>query len=189
MTLLARTFLESNEIRYSNPGASSELVLPVTLMQEAPQDMCFDNVRINSEFQNKWLNSYPENNKPAIVCGFGPTLKEFLPEIAEIARKGGTIFACNFAAQYLADNGIVPDYQIVFEPLCGIEVIGNARNYLFASVCNPELFKAEPDAILWHPLIPGLDDQIHAGRSYCGIGGGVMVGNSAICIAYTMESP
>jgi len=180
--------LEDMFIRHRNVEASSDLIIPVVLTSPVSVDEMKDNVRVNSEMNVPWLDESTAHDGIALVCGAGPSLGDDIEEIRKMVNDGAKVFASNSAAQYLNKANIPVAYQAVLDPhpVVGKE-IGEAENYLFASIIDPDLFTAYPNITLWHPSTAWIDEILpNKGKRFCFIGGGITVSNSSLCLAYTM---
>lgn len=176
-------------LRYWNEGASMPLTIPVQMVCNTSDEQLARNVYANSRLDRRWQKAIPAHDGVAIMCGSGPSLGESLDEIRTLYAEGLLrIFAMNGAARFLNDHLLFPDYQIIVDPRPETaQLIGPACNHLLASQCDPSLFAALPDAILWHQEIGGIDDHLpDTDRGYTLIGGAGSVGNSALCLAYAM---
>lgn len=176
-------------IRHWNPGATAPLIMPVHLLCNTDDEALLANIRANSTRPNDWLRIEPPHERVAILCGSGPSLEDFLPEIADRVRAGDAdLFAMNGAAAYLATYGIMPDYQVILDAReATADLVGPADVHLFASQVHPECFRRAPGAIMWHLNVEGIDDiLVSRGKGYCLIGGLGSVGNTATCLAFAM---
>ncbi len=154
-----------------------------------PDRELYANVRANSRACSKWLTISPAHGGHAVIVGGGPSVADKLPLIRKRIALGQKVFALNGACRFLNDHGIVPDYQVFLDANPELtDRIGEAKEYLVASQCNPNLIAALPSATLWHPAIPNIADHWPAnwedGATL--IGGGVTVGLTTMCLAYTM---
>lgn len=176
------------QVTHWNPGAENPLILPIHVICNTSDDDIYDNIRTNSRLPGKWLEAIPEHDGIAILCGSGPSLADTLDEIRSKQSAGGKVFAMNGAAQFLFDNGITPDYQLLIDAReATADLIGPAKEHLFASQCHPDCFKKVPTARLWHLQVTNIDDLIpEYSDGYCLIGGAASVGNTATCLAYAM---
>lgn len=180
--------------RHRNPGTTSDLVIPVTLVCNVADDILIENVKANSKLDRKWLGTHAPHGMPAIMCGSGPSLKDDLGLIDDLHAKGGKIFALNGAASYLVSKGIYPDYQVIVDARPQTStLIGPARRHLFASQVDPSLFAKEPGAEVVHVLCVKQDeffdflpDQGHRDGEYALIGSHGSVGNVAMVVAHTL---
>jgi len=144
-----------------------------------------DNIRVNSAGRKGWQKLEEAHERIAILCGSGPSLADTLGEIQAI---DGDVFALNGAGKFLFGKGITPEYQVILDAQRETaDLIGPAKQYLFASQVDPECFKRIPSAKLWHathgeiaPEFPEYEDD------YCMVGGAVTVGNAALLLAYVM---
>lgn len=177
---------EANRVRYKNPETQEELIIPVMLVPTVCVDDMKKNVIENSKLDREWLTERPLHDGTALVCGAGPSLLDTLDDIRELKKSGAVIFSCNSAAKFLNDHGIESDYQVILDSHHStINEVGPAKKHLLASLVHPSLFDHLPNAILWHPVTAWIEDCIGK-REFTGIGGGITVSNSAICIAYTL---
>ncbi len=153
-----------------------------------PDEELFSQIRENSASCKRWAKSVEPHEGIAVVVGGGPSLRSRLGAIKYRQNLGQTVFALNGAAKFLNDNDVIPDFQVMLDPqpfLTGY--IGQAREYLIASQCHPDVLKAVPDPILWHLAVEGAEEQLPPhDDSFCLVGGGITVGLSSLCLIYSM---
>ena len=165
--------------------------MQIELICNTDDSALFSNVSVNSRAQKKWVKEVPAHDGHAVIVGGGPSLTEFLPTIRKRQELGQKVFALNGAARFLNANGIIPDYQVILDARAeNVALIGIAKQYLLASQCHPTLFSHFDYAVavsVWHPAIEGIEMHLptHDGE-YALIGGGLTVGLSTMCLAYTM---
>lgn len=164
------------------------LILPVNVICNTSDDDIYNNVRANSRLDKLWLRHAKEHDGVAVLCGSGPSLADSLEEVKALAAAGGKVFSMNGSAQFLHDNGITPDYQVILDArIETAELIGPAKDHLFASQVHPECFRRVPDATLWQLQVGGMDDLLPPyDKGYALIGGAASVGNTATCLAFAM---
>lgn len=177
--------LNDTQLRYTNPGASEDLVVPINLVAPVSLDAMKANVLKNQQRPVTWIDSIPEHDGVAIICGAGPSLKDCMGDIISL---NGEIFASNSAAGYLLSRGIDVDYQVMLDPHPILKTdFAPAKKHLLASIVDPEIFEIATDAVLWHPNTEWIEEVIKPDcPPFTYIGGGVTVTNSALCLAYTM---
>ena len=175
-------------IRHKNPGTTQELIIPIDIICNTSDEQLIANVTANSRLNKVWQKLESENDKTAILCGSGPSIADFVDEIKAKQEAGGLVFAMNGCAKFLFDHGILADYQVMCDARPeNVDLIGPARQHLFASQCDPCLFEAVPDAVLWHLQIGDIESFFPPYKgSYALIGGAASVGNTATCLAYAM---
>lgn len=180
--------LHNLQIKHWNPGATAPLVLPVQVVCNTSDEDIFNNIRTNSRRPGKWVELEQEHSGVAVLCGSGPSLADTLEEIRAHQNNGARVFAMNGAAQFLHDNGITADYQVLIDAReQTAELIGPAREHLFASQVHPACFEREPGARVWHLQVTGIESLLPEYEAdYCQIGGAASVGNTATCLAYAM---
>jgi len=176
------------QVKHWNPGAEKPLLLPINVICNTSDDEIFNNIRQNSRLPKKWLNYSEPHGKTAILCGSGPSLADNLDDIRALIAEGGVVFAMNGSAKYLFDHGILADYQVILDArIETAQLIGPAKNHLFASQVHPELFKRLPDAGIWQLQVTGIDDVLpEYDDAYSLVGGAASVGNTSICLVYVM---
>ncbi len=179
--------LEENFFRHSNPGATSDLIIPIALLSCCDTEKTKSHVKENCEFDAPWLDEEPANDGIAIICGSAPSLKETIGELKALYDKGAVIFSCNTATAYLLEQGIKPQYQVILDPFDEVtDFMYDAGCHLLASTVHPSAFEKSKNPVLWHPMIGWLGDYIpEKGKNFTFIGGGVTVTNSAVCMSYT----
>jgi uncharacterized Rossmann fold enzyme/SAM-dependent methyltransferase len=178
----------NTQIKHWNPGATLPLILPVHVICNTSDEDIYENIRINSRRPGKWVQLNDAHDRVAVICGSGPSLADDLSEIRRQQANGAHVFALNGAARYLFEQGICPDTQIVLDARAQTaQLIGPAKQHLFASQVHPDCFVQMPTAQLWHLQVEKIDDLIPPyDDSYCLIGGAASVGNTAICLAYAL---
>lgn len=151
-------------------------------------DVLLANVHQNSRLPLRWVKSLPAHDGHAIIVGGGPSVADYLPSIQQRVALGQTVFALNGAARFLSQSGIFPDYQVILDARPeNIALLGPAKEHLLASQCHPNLFSAVSNPTLWHPCMEGVDETLpNHDDGYALIGGGTVVGLSAMCLAYTL---
>lgn len=176
------------QISHWNPNATKPLILPVHLICNTPDEEIYGNIRKNSSLQKQWLKVEPEHKGIAILCGSGPSLGDYLDEIREKQKLGGKVFSMNGSSKFLYDNDIYPDYQVIIDAReQTADLIGPAREHLFASQVHPKCFYQVPDAVLWHLQVGNIENEFPEYEDeYCLIGGAASVGNTVTCLAYAM---
>lgn len=177
------------EIEHWNPGATKPLILPVHLICNTSDEAIYANIRENSARPGKWIKLEAAHDGIAVLCGSGPSLADCIDSVKAWALvPGAKIFAMNGAAKFLADHGVVADYQVIIDArIETAELIGPAKEHLFASQVHPECFERVPAARLWHLQVGNIENEFPQYEDgYCLIGGAASVGNTATCLAYAM---
>lgn len=180
--------LQDTSYRIMNPGASQELVIPITLLPPISGDKYKSNLEKNIVLDIPWLDESPVNDRPAVVCGAAPSMRKYTDTIKEISTKGA-VFACNSAAKYLIDHGIEVDFQPMLDPhpIMIESMHSGAKSHLLASYVDPALFKVANNPVIWHPCEEWVEERLKdEQRSFTYIGVGISVAISTLCIAYTM---
>lgn len=180
--------LEEMILTRRNPAASADLLLPVSLKCPLSHEEMMEFARINMTKDCPWVKSLPAHDGVAIVCGNAPSLAATWDAVVQSRFDGGDIFACNSAAKFCNERGVIPKYQVMLEslPECAGQ-FGDAEAHLLASIMHPEVFDLSPNPILWHPAMDELAALLNdSTREFDYIGGGVTVGNSAVCLAHTL---
>lgn len=180
------------QMEYSNPHASMSLFVPVRVIANTPDEDLERNIRINSAKNLTWLKSEKAHDGVAILVGGGPSLKDKIEDIREYQLHGGTVFAMNAASQYLREHGIVVDYQCIIDAKEETAALVDplAIDHLFGSQVDPKTMASVDSPIVWHLDIGDIEkyfpeDRVKKG-GYVLLGGGVAVGNSALCAAYAL---
>lgn len=177
-------------MRHRNPGASLDLTIPVHLLVNVPDEVIEANVRFNARRQprHERIKTAPAHDGVAIMVGSGPSMKEHLSAILQHQADGGTVFAMNGAANFIAQNGIIADYQVLVDAReRTAELIGKAKAHLFASQCDPVCFDQVPSAKMWHFINGELDKQLPDDEpAHAQIGGAGSVGNCALALAWAV---
>lgn len=175
------------QLKHWNPNAEHPLILPVHVICNTSDEEIYENIRINSARDKVWQKVIPAHDRVAVICGSGPSLKDNLEKIKEKRDQGCVIFALNGAAKFLYENGVYPDYQVILDAREETaQLIGPAKEHLFASQVHPSLFEQVPDAVLWQLDVgkPELFD--HYIPDFAIIGGAASVGNTTTCLAFAM---
>ncbi len=178
------------QTRYWNPGASKPLILPLTVICNTSDEDIHRNIHVNSRRPGKWLQLSAAHDRVAILCGSGPSLADHIDDIRGLSMAGGTVFAMNGAADFLAVRGVMPDYQVILDAReQTADLIGPACDHLFASQVHPKCFDLLPNAQIWHLQVEGIEDTLPLDEykdGYVLVGGAASVGNTATCLAYAM---
>lgn len=165
------------------------LRIPLTVDCNTPEERILANVVKNSRHIRKWVKTEPAHDRVAVLVGGGPSLADTVDEIKALE---GQIFALNGAASFLDRNGVRADYQVIMDAQpATADLIGPAKNYLFASQVDPKCFRKKPQAILWHSshgeVMPDRQKGFPKhGDDYAIIGGAVSVGNTALVLLYVL---
>jgi hypothetical protein len=157
-----------------------------------PDSLIWANVEKNSRSCSNWLKTVPAHDGHAVIVGGGPSLTDKMQLIKNRVSLGQTVFALNGAGPFLNKHDIIPDYQVFLDCLPTMtERIGEAKNYLIGSQCDPVMLTAVPNPILWHTAIEHMEDHLPEDRkssdSYCLVGGGgATVGLSTLALVYAL---
>jgi len=175
-------------IKHFNEGTSEPLVIPVTLLCNTDDEIRKNNIRTNSRKPLPWLKQAAAHDRPAIICGSGPSLRDNTDELLTWAKAGAAIIAINGAAKWINQIGIVPTYQIIIDARRENHVLlGDAKHYLLASQCHPDLVDAVDDVTLVHMLWEHLDECLPSyDQDYAVVGAAASAGPVGCFIAYTI---
>lgn len=109
-------------------------------------DKTRENVTSNSKRNLAWVKPLDEHKRIAVIVGGGPSLKSNWTDMFYWLSQGADIFALNGACKFLNDRGILPTYQVIVDPRPNQQdMIGFAKDYLFASQCDQGMFEAVPE--------------------------------------------
>lgn len=152
------------------------------------------NIRSACKRDMPWLQMKAPHEGNAVIVGGGPSLKDTIEEVRWRAYEGQHIFALNNVYQYLIENCIRPDAQVVLDARAEnakfVPEVSTAIHYI-ASQCHPDVFDKAcfmPFKVLWHCATSVLKSAIKNpwNKPECFISGGSTVGLSAMCIAYAL---
>ena len=102
-------------IRYTEENPQQLIDSPLGC--NTPEEGLLSNVRAACAMGlSEIKDEVPAHLNRAIICGGGPSLVGSLESIHEMKARGGTIFALNNVARFLAENGIRADYQVIIDP-------------------------------------------------------------------------
>lgn len=172
-----------------NPQAKMPLRVPLTVECNVPRERVLANVLDNARHIAKWVKTLSAHDRVGVIVGGGPSLVETVFEIDDI---GGDVFALNGAARFLSNHLVPADYQIIMDARPETaDLIGPAKQYLFASQVDPECFRRKPQAILWHAtygeVLPDEQEGFPSHEDgYALIGASVSVGNTALGLLYAL---
>jgi FkbM family methyltransferase len=127
------------------------------------------------------------NEKLAIVCAGGPSLKDHLQLIHHMQSSGAVVFSCNQVDKYLREHHIHANFHIMLDgrpDLIDWVVPGGVK--LYASMCDPPVIEQAAKVghlTLWHALN---DETTHLLEGKPLIGGGETVGTRGLSLAYVM---
>lgn len=155
-------------------------------------DKIVNNIRLACKRDVPWLARLPQHNGHAVIVGGAPSLKKHLDEIRWRKSLGQKIFALNNAFQFLANNGIDSDFQVVLDARpenANFIPFESKSGHYFASQCHADVFDRAKDlnVTLFHSYT-GHDSAIEnpEGKPECLIGGGNTVGLTTMALAYTL---
>lgn len=180
------------QMEYQNPHAKAPLTIPVLVVCNTSDEDLKRNIRINAARPLDWVAFVEPHDGVAVLVGGGPSMKDNFWNIERLADGGGTVFAMNAAAGFLAEHDIVPDYQVIADakPETASLVSRRARKHLFASQCDPACFEKVRHPTLWHLDCRDMEAEFPPERvkrgNYAIVGGGASVGNSALSLAYVL---
>lgn len=170
------------QIRYGNEPQLTQ----TTLLCNTGEGGLFSNVSSACKRHMHTIGS------EAVVCGGGPSLEDSLESIRTFQASGAKVFALNNVAQFLVNNGIKPDYQVLVDPRPdNVSFIQEAwaGELLIASQCHPSLFdhaeKIGYRMTLWHPALPGIDEYIRK-KGAIKITSNITVGLSVLSLVHTL---
>lgn len=180
-------------LTYRNPDATADLVVPVHLVCNTPEDILIANIKANSlSTDREWVSSVDAHDGIAVICGGGPSLRDDLAAVFDLARGGATIFALNGAARYLADNHCEADFQVIADAReQTADLVGPAREHIFAAQVHPSLFDRAPSAKLLHVNFYEDHERYYEildgiGKPQLIVGSHGSVGNVSLALAYAM---
>lgn len=178
--------------KIQNPDASIPLIIPILVLSNTSDEDLLRNISINSARDLPWVGLRPANDKAAILVGGGCSVKDCLEDIRWLKQRGGFIYAMNAASQWLRENGIEPDYQVICDakPETATLVDIRAKGHLVASQVNPVTVDNIDRPVIWHLGSETIEDEFPHDRRKAGgytlVGGGSSVGNSSLCLAYVL---
>ncbi|HEU0118112.1 MAG TPA: 6-hydroxymethylpterin diphosphokinase MptE-like protein, partial [Alphaproteobacteria bacterium] len=131
---------------------------------------------------------------PGEIClvGGGASRAACLEELRQRQQKGQEIWALDGAYQWLIENNITPNAQIMFtadQSNAAFVPTRTDATLFYASQCHPDVFtkaaNAASDIIIWYPMIDGIRNVLKD-RKAVFIGGGTTTGMIAISLAFTL---
>jgi hypothetical protein len=135
-------------------------------------------------------NQYKANDeRPLIICGGGPSLKDNLHYIKAMQEGGAIVWALNNSFRYLCEHDISPHAQIILDARQeNIEFVPEKTDalLLYSAQCHPSLFnKQAGKIIIWCPSIAGILDILAEKKMQAAlISGGSTVGLKALGLAH-----
>jgi uncharacterized Rossmann fold enzyme len=176
-----------SELHVNNPDASG--ALRIRLYPNTPAAEVLENIKVNAAQPLSWLAMTEPHDGVIAIVGGGPSANDHVALIDSEQKRGATVMALNGASKWLNAHGIKPDYQMIIDskPETADLVDPEAADHLFASQVNPDTLAKAPNAKLCHLNIEGIGECLpERGGEFALLGGGLTVGNSAICAAYVM---
>lgn len=163
----------------------------IELICNTADDILKAHIRHACELDLPWIEAMPENDGHAVIVGGSPSVKDYIDDIRWRKEIGQTIFATNNAYNWLIEQGIQPDAQVIVDAreinAKFIPAASTAKHYL-ASQCHPATFKAAEsfNTVLYHSFTAILDDALTnpQKKPECLIACGSTVGLTAMGIAY-----
>lgn len=174
--------------RHMPQGLARKVEVEVEALCNTPNDKLLANVDVNSRRDLPWLTACPAHDGHAVMVGGGASLKSQLVGLAARARDGQTIFALNNAANFLNENGIRVDYQLVLDARPENVRFLKARSadkYLIGSQVDPVLLDelSGEDVTLFHWGMEGIVERLPKGKKICILSGGYVLGPIAMAAA------
>lgn len=156
-------------------------------------ELVAENVRSACLRELPWLAISPQNDSDAVIVGGAPSLKYSLEELKARKANGHFIISTNGVHDYLIENGIIPDAEIIIDARAGnAAFVANPRKdvtYYIASQCDPKIFVAleSMDVTLIHlnttDIINSIPETSKPINLLCG---GSSVGMIAIALAHLL---
>jgi uncharacterized Rossmann fold enzyme len=142
------------------------------------------NVALALKSCKTWLKKEPGHSGVAVIVGGGPSLKDHLFRVRGRQMAKAKVFACGNAANYLLENQITPDYQILLDARAenAFFVVPDPTVKFIASQCDPRTWKK--GGIGFHAMQTSYMHLIEHEEML--VGGGSTVGLKAIAIAYAL---
>lgn len=141
------------------------------------------------------LNRVPEHDGEAVLCGSGPSLAEYLPDIKKHKEEGRMIVALKGTHDYLIENGVIPHIAMAVDPQARIADLYRKPHagvrYYMSSQCHPRVFEALKDhhVVLWNVYTKSAMRYWQArekGREIAFVNGGSTTGLRALTVAWVM---
>jgi FkbM family methyltransferase len=145
------------------------------------------NVEHNLKREAPEIEPAPSNDKLAVICAGGPSLKDHLTLIHSLQAAGAMVFSVNQVDRYLRDHHIRANFHVMLDgrpDLIDWVVPGGVK--LYASMCDPPVLEQAAltgNLTMWHALNEETADLL-GGKPM--IGGGETVGTRALALAYVM---
>ena len=182
-----------SQMSYRNPHATADLILPVLVVCNTPDEELTSNIHYSAALDLPWVGLRTQHEREIVLCGGGPSIADHLNEIRQHQANGATVWAMNAAAQFLRQHGIEADAQVIADAKPETVSLYDPESPLhyIASQCDRQMFEQKGQQILWHLAISeDMDKWFPKAKRQAGgyslIGGGASVGNSAMCIAYVL---
>lgn len=179
------------QITMQNPDAEMPMIIPVIVLNNTPKEKIEAHVRANTAINLPWLNSVPAHDRVAIICGGGPSLADHEQHIWDLADAPRVdIFGLNGAARWCFEHGLAVDYQIIVDAQeqTADLIDPYAQHRICASQVHP--LTAAQATMLFSLANEGIEELFPPERvargGYTLVGGGVSVGITALCVAYTL---
>ena len=170
------------------PGQLEEL----TVLPNRPPEQLFENVKSCVARGLPVVDALPANDVPAVLVGGGYSINGEIDRIRAMKAMGAKVFAFNNTAQFLHKKGITPDYQVMIDSReANVDFVDFrwADKALLCSQCHPVVFDKCQEigypVEVWHPVIDGIEPYVGKNDPLL-IGGGLTVGLSGMCLAYTL---
>ena len=179
---------------YQNPHSSMPMLIPMLVVCNTSEEDIGRNVYQNTAHDLKWIKPVEAHDGIAVMIGGGASVENDIDRIKDLQAGGATVFAMNGASKWANKNGIKVDYQVIADAKAETATLIDpmAQDYLLASQVHEDTTAAAMSVkppIIWH-LETGSIEKSFAPKEkygvYALIGGGATVGNSSICVAYTL---
>lgn len=132
----------------------------------------------------------PAHGKHAVICGGGPSIAGFVPELKARAEHDQTIVALNNSWRWLESKGLPTHMQVMcdarLENLAFVPPAGMLMECWYASQCHPDVIAATPAPLtLWNCLIQDIVEDFED-RDMFWVGAGTSVGLRSIFLLYCL---
>jgi hypothetical protein len=137
-----------------------------------------------------FIEQGPHDGKLCIVGG-SPSIKETLPKLREMKKRGAIVAAMNNTHDWLIERGLIPDLHVMLDARQkNADFVRNPHKdvtYLIAAQCHPDVLDALKghEVVLWVADVTGMRELVSNVEKPVGlIGGGSTVGLKTMMLGF-----
>lgn len=156
----------------TSPGGG-KMALQVKTKNCVPDGNIQANIHYSTTFKPEWVQQCGPHDATAIFCSAGPSLRDYLPQLRDLAADPNNYLVCvKHAHDLLISEGIIPWACILLDPrshvLDFIETPHPDVRYFVASMCHPStwdrLLERKARIVGYHAHVGAGEEQVLTSR-------------------------